>query len=71
MQEIVIIGGIVLGVLGLLLVKGEDGHDRRCGGGGAAESVVGNISSVIQTVLAAQLVTRGGLLGETDDGQKM
>jgi flotillin len=40
------------------------------GGGGAAGSVIGNISSVIQTVLAAQLVTRGGLLGETDDGQK-
>ena len=39
------------------------------GGGGAAASVVGNIASVIQTVLAAQLVTRGGLLGETDDGQ--
>ena len=40
------------------------------GGGGAAESVGGNISSVIQTVLASQRVTRGGLLGETDDGQK-
>ena len=40
------------------------------GGGGVAESAMGNISSVIQTVLAAQLVTRGGLLGETDDGQK-
>ena len=40
-------------------------------GRGAAESVVGNISSVIQSVLAAQLVTRNGLLGETDDGQKM
>jgi flotillin len=40
------------------------------GGGGAAGSVIGNISSLIQTVLAAQLVTRGGLLGETDDGQK-
>src|SRR5215470_15344020 len=41
------------------------------GGGGAAESVVRNITSVIQTVLAAQLVTKGGLLGETDDGQKV
>jgi flotillin len=40
------------------------------GGGGAAESAMGNISSVLQTVLAVQLVTRGGLLGETDDGQK-
>jgi len=40
------------------------------GGGGAAGSAMGNISSVIQTVLAAQLVTRDGLLSETDDGQK-
>ena len=32
------------------------------GGGGAAESVMSNITSVIQTVLAAQLVTKGGLL---------
>ena len=31
-------------------------------GGGAAESTTNNIASVIQTVLAAQLVTRGGLL---------
>jgi flotillin len=38
------------------------------GGGGAAESVVSNISSVIQTMLATQLVTRSGVLGETDDG---
>jgi hypothetical protein len=30
---------------------------------------MGNISPVMQTVLAAPLVTRGGLLGETDDGQ--
>src|SRR5499425_2506440 len=34
------------------------------GGGGAAESAMGNISSVIQTVLAAQLVTKGGILNE-------
>jgi flotillin len=33
-------------------------------GGGAAESAMSNISSVIQTVLAAQLVTKGGILGE-------
>ena len=39
-------------------------------GGGAAESVTHNISSVIQTVLAAQLVTKGGLLSEIEDGQK-
>ena len=32
------------------------------GGTGAAESTTNNIVSVIQTVLAAQLVTRGGLL---------
>ncbi|MGH7592471.1 MAG: hypothetical protein ACRELE_01260 [Gemmatimonadales bacterium] len=32
------------------------------GGTGAAETTTNNITSVIQTVLAAQLVTRGGLL---------
>ena len=32
------------------------------GGAGAAESTTNNIVSVIQTVLAAQMVTRGGLL---------
>jgi len=41
------------------------------GRGGAAESTMSNISSVIQTVLATQLVTRGGVLGETDNGQKV
>jgi flotillin len=40
------------------------------GGGGAAESTMSNISSVIQTVLAAQLVTKGGLLSGTEDGQQ-
>ncbi len=35
--------------------------------GGAAASATGNIASVIQTVLAAQLVTKGGLL---DGGKK-
>ena len=40
------------------------------GGGGAAESVMSNISSVIQTVLAAQLVTKGGLLSESEDGKR-
>jgi flotillin len=39
-------------------------------GGGAAKSVTHDISSVIQTVLAAQLVAKGGLLGEIEDGQK-
>jgi flotillin len=42
----------------------------RSGEGGAAESVTHDISSVIQTVLAAQLVTKGGLLSEIEDGQK-
>ena len=40
------------------------------GGGGAAESALSNISSVIQTVLAAQLVTKGGLLSESEDGKR-
>jgi flotillin len=40
------------------------------GAGGAAESTMSNISSVIQTVLAAQLVTKGGLLSATEDGQQ-
>jgi flotillin len=40
------------------------------GGGGAAESVMSNITSVIQTVLAAQLVTKGGLLSGAEDGQQ-
>ena len=40
------------------------------GGGGAAESAMSNISSVIQTVLAAQLVTKGGILSESEDGQR-
>jgi flotillin len=35
-------------------------------GGGAAEHAMGNITSVIQTVLAAQLVTKGGLLNSPD-----
>src|SRR5499425_2935303 len=40
------------------------------GGGGAAESAMNNISSVIQTVLAAQLVAKGGILGEAEDGKR-
>jgi len=40
------------------------------GGGGAAGSAMSNISSVIQTVLAAQLVTKGGLLSSTEDGKQ-
>jgi len=38
--------------------------------GSAAENVTQNIASVIQTVLAAQLVTKGGLLDEAVDGKK-
>jgi flotillin len=38
-------------------------------GGGAAENTMSNISSVIQTVLAAQLVTKGGVLSGTEDGK--
>ena len=37
------------------------------GEGGAADATAGNITSVIQTVLAAQLVAKGKLLGD-DDG---
>jgi flotillin len=40
------------------------------GGGGAAGNAISNISSVIQTVLAAQLVTKGGMLSGTEDGQQ-
>jgi flotillin len=39
--------------------------------GGAANSTTNQIASVIQTVLAAQLVTKGGLLGDVSDkGEK-
>jgi flotillin len=37
-------------------------------GRGAADSTTHNITSVIQTVLAAQLVSRGGMLGGNGDG---
>jgi flotillin len=37
------------------------------GGGGAAESTTNSISNVIQTVLAAQLVARGGPLDDSLD----
>jgi hypothetical protein len=40
------------------------------GGGGAAGSTLGNISSVIQTVLATQLVAKSGLLSEAEDGKQ-
>jgi flotillin len=36
--------------------------------GGAANGATNQIASVIQTVLAAQLVTRGGMLGEPESG---
>ena len=44
----------------ITISNGEDG--------GAANATTNQISSVIQTVLAAQLVTRGGLLG---DGERL
>jgi len=37
-------------------------------GGGAPDATAGNITSVIQTVLAAQLVAKGNLLGDGDGG---
>ena len=39
-------------------------------GGGAANSTTNQITSVIQTVLAAQLVSRGGLLGDVAGEKK-
>jgi flotillin len=39
-------------------------------GGGAANSATNQIASVIQTVLAAQLVSKGGMLGESDERKK-
>jgi flotillin len=36
-------------------------------GGGAANSATNNIAAVIQTVLAAQLVTKGGVLSDGDE----
>jgi flotillin len=39
------------------------------GEGGAADATAGNITSVIQTVLAAQLVAKGNLLGDGDAGE--
>jgi len=43
--------------------------------GGAADATAGNITSVIQTVLAAQLVAKGNLLGDgggdADDVRKI
>jgi len=43
----------------LVTISGADG-------GGAANGMANNITSVIQTVLAAQLVTKGGLLGDPE-----
>lgn len=40
------------------------------GGTGAAESTTNNIVNVIQTVLAAQLVTRGSILDQTDEAPR-
>lgn len=39
------------------------------GTGGAADHAMGNINAVIQTVLAAQLVAKGGLLNEVEIGK--
>ncbi len=39
-------------------------------GSGAPETAAQNIAAVIQTALAAQLVTRGGLLEPTGGGSK-
>jgi len=50
----------------LITVSGGDG-------GGAANGTTNQIASVIQTVLAAQLVSRGGMLagvGDSADGDK-
>ena len=38
--------------------------------GGAANGTANQIVSVIQTVLAAQLVSRGGMLGDAGDKDK-
>ena len=38
--------------------------------GGAANGTTNQIASVIQTVLAAQLVSKGGLLGDVGDSKK-
>jgi flotillin len=38
-------------------------------GGGAPDATAGNITSVIQTVLAAQLVAKGNLLGDGDGAE--
>ena len=38
--------------------------------GGAANGTTNQIVSVIQTVLAAQLVSKGGLLGDVGDSDK-
>ena len=47
----------------LITVSGSEG-------GGAANSATNQIMSVIQTVLAAQLVTKSGVLGDTSGEQK-
>jgi flotillin len=39
-------------------------------GGGAANGTANQIVSVIQTVLAAQLVSRGGILGDAVQSEK-
>jgi len=55
-----------LGKARLVTISGD------AGGGGAAEAATSNITSVIQTVLAAQLVSNSGMLQQTDtrDGSR-
>src|SRR6476469_6103014 len=48
----------------LITVSGSEG-------GGAANGTTNQIASVIQTVLAAQLVSRGGVLGSALDGKDL
>ena len=57
-------------VIAEALSRGEAGHDlRRSAEGGAAQSATNNITSVIQTVLAAQLVSGSGMLQGGDSGR--
>jgi flotillin len=47
----------------LVTISGDSGE------GGAAQSATSNITSVIQTVLAAQLVSGSGMLQPPDNGR--
>ena len=50
------------------LAAGEAGHDLRRRERRRRQGATNQIASVIQTVLAAQLVSRGGMLGESGNG---